>query len=1323
MITPWPKVSPGTVPCDGLSSGKREENRMKKIMMKSITFRLGGGYNHFAVVAALALAFAGMIPCSSFAGMTPLFTDGLQVQFTTGDRETVDCGINLKHGSPISYWQSEPGCASPLTLAKVHFRPNWQTNAFRRADGTFRPAVRFIRNANNTDSVKDNNGTGTEITQMYLASTNTTLNLGAASTWFLVMNNLIVNNQKGLFGFDGDPRFGAFFIGSDNQLRLHNNANPGNNSNIQPVVGAANLIDSRGTGSRMTSGLNGSEVVNIAQSSSARSAAGPFVLGRMIGVNNSAAADIAEVIVYNRAMNDAEVRIVRNALAARWGLTIANPLWTAAADGFCDDLVGVGSSTATGNGRIPGAVETSGNAGGLSLSVPSGALAGTDGYLLMAHDGAGLVSAWDAESKILRIARVWRVQNTLATTPAVTVSVDGATIAPGVTGLACRLLYRADATRPFADTGLAGVPSGTTVSFAFAAGAFKAGDYAVAITGGTASATVAPGTEDITVWFTPDAGVVTNESGAVTNWVNQGSVGAVSDLHAYTGTVTVAENALTSSDGTTTHNALRFATACLMTEGATSHGLQPNQLSSWFIVYEPSFVADEQRDAGLFGFNNNNARYGAFFRNMDGGYNISGFQGGYPNNELARTDIPKAWHVVDMTQYPSIEGATRGSIAARGVTTSPSGAQPSYQIQTTANFKVGHFREDTWGKFFNGGIAELRIYSRPLNPIERMYVAKELSDKYGLAFNHPFWNASSTDAATYRTEIQMTGLSKMTGTGGATGFMSGGMTISTGDAGGDITDIWFAHNGESLAWTTVGGVTALARSWCLTGLGVTLPSMRLTFLLGGAEDGSEYAVLFRESDAASWMRLPVSADVSPGMVSVNLPAGLPSGYITLGKVGAGETLERPCAAVGDGLMGWYRADTGVTVAGGVVTTWRNLGLVGSAADFTASGSPRLSTSAFPRASGLSEASVSFDGSSYMTTAEATKWYTSWNNNNTWFAVFRLGAGVVPSNMGVFGEVDNNGSRFGAFFVEAAQGVVTALRTHAFVDNNAGMFCVMQDTGILDGEASLIDSCRLGKYVDSYLDGRWQDGKYKSDMSTALPSRFYMGKMLSGLSAFNGDIAEVRVYNRTLKTVERNIVANHLAARYGIALRDNLLYGGATDGCVLDVVGIGRTIADGSAPNTSNGGSVTNSWSVYAASNITVSDNSAGLTLSAAGTLADGDYVLAGHGVKDNAWVPVASDVKRLKRAWHITKTNAASLDLALAFTLADAGVGLLDAKEKPVYGLFRSLDGGATWSAVDVPLVQTAGGFTCTLPASAFAEGQYTLGAHVTPLGTMVIFR
>ena len=1281
-------------------------------MLQNITTRLGRGYNLFAVVFAVALAAHGG---------TSLFTDGLQVQFRSDhDGRVVADTVFPVHGSPINSWTTEDGVASPLTLYRVASRPNWQTNAFQRADRTYRPAVRFSRNTNNNGFP----GVSGEYVSTKLESTiSTTLNLGQNTTWFLVMNNLTANNQRGVFGFatsDGN-RFGAFFVGSgDNQLRLHNNANPGNSGNVSPAIGEANLIDSRGTANRMTSGVNGNEAVNIACNAAARTTSSKFYMGQMADVSNSAAMDIAELAVYSRALNDAEVRIVRNALAARWGLTISNPIWTGAEAGFCDDLAGVGSSTATGDGRIAGAVETSGNAGGLALSVPSGSLVGTDGYLLMAHDGASLVSAWDAGSNMLRIPRVWRVQSTLAAMPAVTMTVDGATVAPGVTGFACRLLYRADATQPFADTGLVGVSSGATVSFAFAAGAFKAGDYAVAITGGIAPNVAAPSTEDITVWYSADTGVVTNESGAVTNWINQGSIGDVSDLHAYTGTVTVAENALTASDGVTTHNALRFATACLMTPGATSHGLAQNQLSSWFIVYEPSLVASEQTDAGLFGFNNNSERYGAFFREFDGGYKINCFQGGSAT-ELSLADIPKAWHVADMTQYLSVEGATRGSLAVQGVT-AKSGGNQSYKVQTTAKFKVGHFREDTWGKFFNGGIAELRIYKRPLNPIERLYVAKELSEKYGCAFNHPFWVSSETATATYRTEIQMTGLDKMAGTGGATGLMSGGLIISEGDEGVAASGIWYAHNGANLAWTTANGLTTLARSWYLCGDGTSMyapfPAFRLNFLIGGVDDGSEYALYYRTADTDAWSLLPYSVDVAYGTASVRVPAGLSVGYFTLGKAAAGETVALPCAAVRNGLAGWYRADTGVeTGAGDAVTAWRNLGVFGALADVTtAAGSPRRATGAFARASGVSEASVSFDGSSYLMTSKDLKWQHV-NNNNTWFAVFKVQDGITPTDMGIAGNMDG-ASRFGAFFTGSHD-----LRTHVYVSNESSKYCVVPAARVPSGQPILIDSARAGNTVDSYLDGQHQDGKQKGDMNAATSSKLMIGQMMSLSNKLKGDFAEFRVYNRTLSAAERNIVANHLAARYGITMRDNLLYGGAADDCVLDVVGIGRTTASGSVPNTSNEGSVTNSWSVRVAGNITVSDASAGLTLAAVGTLANGDYVLAGHGVKVNAWVPVTANMKRMKRAWHITKTNAAARDLSLDFNLSDAGVALLDERERPAYKLVRSLDGGATWSDVAVTLTQTAGGFTCILPAAEYAEGQYTLAADVLARGTMLIFR
>ena len=487
------------------------------------------------------------------------------------------------------------------------------------------------------------------------------------------------------------------------------------------------------------------------------------------------------------------------------------------------------------------------------------------------------------------------------------------------------------------------------------------------------------------------------------------------------------------------------------------------------------------------------------------------------------------------------------------------------------------------------------------------------------------------------------------------------------------------------------------------------------------DDGSECALYYRTADTDAWSLLPYPVTVACGTASVRIPAGLVTGYFTLGKVGAGETLALPCAAVWNGLAGWYRADTGLVRNGGSVTRWRNIGLLGSKADaLTAMGSPSLSMAGFPRASGESEASVFFDGNAYLQTEQSVKWTTA--NDNLWFAVFKVQTGVVPSSMAIFGNSlisdGNNDPRFGAFFT----GDFAALRTHGFVKNDSTKYCVIPSANVTVGAATLIDSSRKGNYVDSYLDGLHQDGKHTS-LEAELATQFKIGHMFNLANRFKGEIAEVRVYNKALSDAERNIVANHLAARYGITMRGNLLYGGAVDNCVLDVVGIGRTTANSNTPNTSNGGSVTNGWSVHVAGNITVSDASAGLTLAAEGTLANGDYVLAGHGVKANAWVPVTANMKRMKRTWHVTKTNAAALDLSLDFDLSDAGVALLDERDRPAYKLVRSLDGGATWEDMSVTLTQTGGGFSCILPAAEYAEGQYTLAADVLARGTVLIFR
>lgn len=1271
--------------------------------------------------------------------------DGLQVQFRSDHEGRVTADTAFPgHGSPINSWKTEDGVASPLTLIHSQYRPNWQTNAFQRADGTYRPAVRFVRNTGNTAVVHDS--------MTLVSTTNTTLNLGKETTWFLVMNNLAANNERGLFGFVGDPpRFGAFFVGSgDNQLRFHNDCNPGGNGNISVPIGQSNLLDSRGAGTWMVCGVNG-EVRNVASSSftrafEARASASQFCMGRMVGVGNSASADIAELAVYNRALNDAEVCIVRNSLAARWGLTISNPIWTGAAAGFCDDLAGIGSSTATGDGRIAGSVETSGSAGGLILSVADGSLSGADGYLLAAHNGKPAKISWSEADGCLRFQRTWRTENTLSSVPALTFTFDLSELAPGVSGFEGRLLYRADSSVAFADTGLTGFLNGLrvgggenaelteaelrgalnggTFSFTLPAGTYRDGEYALVVTSVTEAEKVAPSTDGITVWYKPEAGILTNETGAVTNWVNQGSLGVVADAFAYSGSVTVVENALASADQTATYPALDFGgTSFLQTSVETDLGRDSHDPPSWFIVFKPGSDANAQKDAGLFGQITNDCRFGVFFPLSYGGYTARGYVGRAPYPEVKDVSA-SSWHMLDMTAYwqSTSKVIPYLSLDAAEVAGGTGDTGQPYR-KATSYLKVGHFREDAWGKPFPGQIAELRIYKQTLDPIERLFVEQELAAKYDLAFNHRFLNAAHASGATYRSGLSVVGYGYSDFAGAsATAPVCGGLTIDYPEwNGADNAGIWVAHNGGSLAWTLDNGVTTLARSWylCITGNSTepTFPALRLNFLLGEAEDGSQYALYYRASDTDTWSILPYPASVAYGTASVRLPAGMFTGYFTLGKVPVGETVVQPCAAVRDGLVGWYRADTGVEATGGSVTAWRNLGVMGAIGDVaTAAGTPMLSTTAFPRASGASEASVSFDGSAYLITADNLKWAHA-NNNNTWFVVFKVRSGVTPSNMGVVGNHPSSDTRFGAFFTSPGD-----LRTHGYVKSQATRFCVIPYANMTMGQPMLLDAARAGNTVDTYLDGVHKDGKQAPGTdNNAASAKFMIGKMVD-VGTLQGDIAEVRIYSRALSDVERNIMANHLAARYGVAMQGNLLYGGAADDCVLDVVGIGRTTANSMTPNTSNGGTVTNSWNIHVAGNVTVSDASAGLTFAAVGSLANGDYVLAGHGVKENEWINTASGFKRMKRAWHITKTNAAALDLSLTFTLADAGVELLDARFSPQYRLLRSVNGGA-WEAVETDLTQTSTGFRAKLAAGMFEEGQYTLGAEVTPTGTVLSIR
>lgn len=1239
----------------------------------------------------LTIAFVGAFSVAFAAGLP---SNGLQAHFRADHvgRVVNNLGVVPTHGSAVSCWTTEPGVESPLKLVKDGdvTLPNWQTNAFRRADGTYLPAVRFRRNADNSE----------DIASMHLVSSKaTTLNLGKDSTWFLVMNNLAANPNRGVFGFNQDSnanlRFGAFFLKDlDNMLRVHNNANPGANGNMDLPIGQSNLIDSRGGSDWMTAGLNGLETLNFSQTTCALNAKN-FYLGRMVGVDSSAAFDCAELAIYNRALNDAEVRIVRNSLAARWGLAIDNLVWTGASAGFCNDLAGIGSSTATGNGRIPGVVNTSASAGGLVLSVSSGSIDGADGYLLVAHDGKPAKMSWSEADGFLRVTRTWRTETTLSSVPAVTFAFDLAEL--GVGSATVRLLYRANSSSAFADIGISGALVGNVCSFSFVAGAYKDGEYTLAVDAVADAGTALPSTDDLAVWFKPETGLVASGNDVVT-WENQGFLSHEVDVHAYSGTVKVVENALENSAGTVKYPALDFGgSSFLRTSVVTDLGRDVFAPPSWFVVFKPSETSDLMKNAAIFGYESSSIRFGVFFPSAGGGYMMRPFLGEGSITPVDSPAISKTdWHIADMSAFYSSTNS-RYEVSFN-VDAANKFARSMMQVVTSDYFRVGCMMDIDWCKPFPGQIAEIRVYKRPLNPAERLVVEMELADKYGLSLANEFLGVTHASGLHYGAGIAAVGYEDV-GRCGYSAPSSGGLSVELLDWTPGAGTVYLAHNGQGMSWTAAEGLSTLSRSWYFRSSS-TLPSMRLDFMLGCVDAGVGYEVCYRTDDNNTWVRLPYSAAVANGTVSVKIPAGLATGYFTLCKIGSGDQVVLPCAAVDDGLAGWYRADTGVSVEDGAVSVWRNLGLLGTTADVTkaaGTGSATQTTGVF------SEYGINFDGSALLKTASDVSFAPS--NDNTWFVVFKVADGVTPMNMGVVGSRDAT-IRFGAFFTGSSD-----LRTHGYVQSDTNKYCVVGRSNMDFAKVMLVDSSRTGNVVDTYLDGSRQQCK-SNTLDNANASAFMIGQMAALSSKFNGDIAEVRVYNRALSDAERNIVANHLAARYGITMAGNSLYGGAAAGCTLDVVGIGCTTS-----------SVSSASGVHVAGSITVSDNSAGLAIAASCSLSDGDYVLAGHGEKDNRWVRAGQGVKRMKRAWHITKTNASSLDLMLEFNLDNAGVDVIDAKLRAAYKLVRSLDGGLTWQTVAVDVAKSANVCSCALPATTFAEGLYTIGADVVEPGTVVIIR
>jgi hypothetical protein len=202
--------------------------------------------------------------------------------------------------------------------------------------------------------------------------------------------------------------------------------------------------------------------------------------------------------------------------------------------------------------------------------------------------------------------------------------------------------------------------------------------------------------------------------------------------------------------------------------------------------------------------------------------------------------------------------------------------------------------------------------------------------------------------------------------------------------------------------------------------------------------------------------------------------------------------------------------------------------------------------------------------------------------------------------------------------------------------------------------------------------------------------------------YEGDIAEVFIYNVILNSAQINIVNNYLSAKYNIAMAANDKYAGddsGKDNYDFEVIGIG-TESDGIHDEAHGSG---------------------GLWIEQASNFGNGDYLLIGHNhitpqiytPDDDAGMTAVSIEKRWARDWYFDITDAGSaitVDLTFDFTEAEMNSSSSPAGTTTNYKLLYRSGTSGDWKIVSSASSKTASQVLFTGQALADGDGYYTLG-------------
>jgi hypothetical protein len=691
------------------------------------------------------------------------------------------------------------------------------------------------------------------------------------------------------------------------------------------------------------------------------------------------------------------------------------------------------------------------------------------------------------------------------------------------------------------------------------------------------------------------------------------------------------------------------------------------------------------------------------------------------NTAYSDKGIRGGWnHPGDINDFTNPSGST---FYVNGVATSARQAGTPTVLVATRSSAITYSPATGLGDYFillsqpprawAGYIGDVVVYNRALNSAERVMVENHMASKYGLSIGaDDHYTGDQSAKGSYTRDVF--GIGAVDASNQVTNAGAAGFGIESAGALGAGTFVLAGHKaaGNSLV-SSSGGVTRWDRNWYVDKTGAT-SGVNLAFKYSNAglsapPANAKYVLLYSPSTSLSFSPVAATATVSGDQVAFNsLTDGtLQSGYYTLGQVtpltggtgpGGFET-----TSTSSSMVYWLKADALGLANGASVAAWNDQTSRGNNfTQATTANQPLYQAGGF---GGNSMAAVRFNGDRSDPDGAGTAYYPGANSSK-----LVLNASTNPQTVFIVNNTFQNQGTDGIWGLNNADTGIRRLSAAAWQTGGNNNDFTYNDGVTYLGSMYVNGSPGGGAPLNSpHILTAVGNSTFAA---TNLGNYFVYGHP-AGARAWNGDVAEVIVYNRVLNSAERSIVENSLSAKYNIGstlsgsdwtLGANDHYSGdlgSKGNYDRDVFGIGRADATNQAINA----------------------GSAGLgIMSTNGSLGDGDWVLAGHKVVANSWVETdlpGGVRERSDRVWYIDETGGVDVDLT--FGLADAG---LAAPTSGGYALLFSPTNAFAFSVLGVaPTISGSGSslaVSFSVPDALLQSGYYTLAVVPEP-GSLVL--